>query len=136
MRSIRSTYYRITNVGSGSCCIFWSYKSNIALSSISKIFSRLQSWEKDWSYIANYSMHNEWCQKVVTISERTQNFKMTSRNINSGVDRFKGKGQKNLCFLQTLRQMRAPTSQATIEFAPWTILGSSKPSLFKFERKK
>ncbi len=48
----------------------------------------------------------------------------------------KGEDKDNLCFLQTLRQMTAPTSQATIEFAPWTIIGSSKPSLFKFERKK
>jgi hypothetical protein len=48
----------------------------------------------------------------------------------------KGKDEDNLCFLQALRQAASPTSQAIAESTILTIPGSSKPSLFKFKRKK
>ncbi len=45
------------------------------------------------------------------------------------------KEDNNFCFLQELRQLTTPTPQPTIEFAPLIILGSSKPSQSKFEKK-
>jgi hypothetical protein len=47
-----------------------------------------------------------------------------------------GEDEDNLHFLQTLRQVIALTPQIAAKSTPLTILSSSKPSSYKFVKKK
>jgi hypothetical protein len=46
-----------------------------------------------------------------------------------------GEDKNNLHFLQALRQVATPTSQATTKYAPLVVPSFYKPSLFKFKKK-
>lgn len=47
-----------------------------------------------------------------------------------------GKDKDNLCFLQALKQVIALAPQTIIECTTLIVIGSSKPSSFKYKRRK